>query len=1025
MSRLLSAALAALGLVGVASVLGGCTTESYCFADCTGSVSLGGHGGVIGLEDSGPPIIIGSGGAENGGSSGSSNGGGPDGGTCLTTELCNGLDDNCNGQVDENLDYTDPYQCGICNHNCRQLVQGVPQSQVTCTPPDAKDLGNVAGVCGFSGDCEPDYWDNDKDKTNGCEFYCTSNPTRQTTTDADNNGKCGVDDDCDGQTDEDLNTDSDPKNCGACGHSCVFVNGAGKCAAGQCQIDKCDDGWFNPPGGEGCWYKCTPTNGGKEICDGIDNDCDNLVDNADPDIQTNEPTIGTACQGGTQGVCADPANAGILKCVLPEGSPSFAVACCDVDSNNVNSDNPALPKTGLRNGVCAGAAAPKVVRPGKNPEICNNLDDDCNGQTDDNPSDSGSSCGSFSQGICLKGVNQCQGGALVCVGKVDPAASDPCNGVDDDCDGVTDGTIPAGTPTTCTSNAGCSGGTVCLPKASGGKVCATPPAEVGTDCNIPPTPPCVNSAGQEVACTTSGATPVPQPCKKGGFVCTGGTLTCQGAIGKTATKDLCGEDSNCDGRLDNQPNLLTDIANCGSCGNDCNALGAHVNWTCSAGKCVPGATKCKSGFIDCDGNANDCERACTKSGNELCNGFDDNCNCQVDEGVTAPDPSQVCGVSGTASDPKCGAGNGTTGIKVSCASGKWTCQFPAGYCNQGSPPSCGTTTDVCDGVDNNCNGATDENYKQPVLTTGYLGQPCASDDGKAPPGDGACQGTGSFVCNGTSATKCNAVRDNTKAGAELCDGEDNDCDGSVDEAFNAKGTNATYFVKPAVVKTGASTWMFQYEASRPNATDTTAGTGNGYWCGSGGCASGVPAAPTGTTLDKTPACSVPSKIPWFNVTPAEAEEVCSAMGGSVCSTPNWTAACTNGANACKWGYGTTACKTGANYTSGPFCNLAPYDTDQTAGAPNSDWVLPTKSPLLNQCWASYGATPATTGIFDLTGNLREITKRGNEDYPLMGGAFSTDAESGAQCDFTFFSITSTLKLFDTGFRCCFSSDPTL
>ena len=43
----------------------------------------------------------------------------------------------------------------------------------------------------------------------------------------------------------------------------------------------------------------------------------------------------------------------------------------------------------------------------------------------------------------------------------------------------------------------------------------------------------------------------------------------------------------------------------------------------------------------------------------------------------------------------------------------------------------------------------------------------------------------------------------------------------------------------------------------------------------------------------------------------------------------------------------------------------------------------------------------------------------------MGGAFNTLAEDGAQCSFNFFSVTTTFKFFDTGFRCCFSSDPTL
>ena len=32
--------------------------------------------------------------------------------------------------------------------------------------------------------------------------------------------------------------------------------------------------------------------------------------------------------------------------------------------------------------------------------------------------------------------------------------------------------------------------------------------------------------------------------------------------------------------------------------------------------------------------------------------------------------------------------------------------------------------------------------------------------------------------------------------------------------------------------------------------------------------------------------------------------------------------------------------------------------------------------------------------------------------------------SGASCDFDFYVVTQTFALLDTGFRCCFSSDPT-
>jgi hypothetical protein len=42
----------------------------------------------------------------------------------------------------------------------------------------------------------------------------------------------------------------------------------------------------------------------------------------------------------------------------------------------------------------------------------------------------------------------------------------------------------------------------------------------------------------------------------------------------------------------------------------------------------------------------------------------------------------------------------------------------------------------------------------------------------------------------------------------------------------------------------------------------------------------------------------------------------------------------------------------------------------------------------------------------------------------MGGAFDSDVEAGAQCNFTFYSVPSTFKLYDTGFRCCFAADPT-
>ncbi len=1015
----------------------GCTTESYCFRDCEGD-GTSGAGGTTGSDAGfdGPNIDAAQGGTGaiinvDGGP------GKPDG--CIDTELCNGFDDDCDGEIDEDIDFTNVRNCGNCATDClAQLEHAVDPS---CDPPDPAD-GTTPGTCNY-GSCEQDFYDADGNPANGCEYYCIENPNGTNTTDPGGEDGCGKDDDCDGQIDEDVDL-CDVDNCGACGKKCVILNGTGKCefsgSSGDactdqntaCEVDQCDPGWYDIDGASenGCEYNCTTVNVGPEICDGIDNDCDGRIDNRDPSLETDDPNVGADCFGGAQGECSTDAHKGVSKCI------GGAITCCDVSSNDEDQTNTNFPKNGLRNAICDGSNPPFVLKPDEVSETCNNKDDDCDGLVDDSPVDAGGQCGS-SVGSCSKGTLQCVNGGLSCQGQTAPVP-DTCDGADNNCDGIIDAEVTANPPVPCQNDSGCGANEQCRERTGpADKVCVRDAVDAGGVCPGYPAPP-------------SGAT---SPCMNGELRCLSASLVCQGEVGPTSTSDACGVDANCDGTLDSQPDLQNDPKNCGSCGNDCAALGGNSLWTCVAGTCT--FDQCRGGFIECGGAPNDCETACSgSSGNpELCNGVDDDCNCQIDDNIAStPTPPQVCNVLPGATDPGClpRSGSNPTGVAVTCSGGAWQCNFTSGYCDN-SPANpglyCEATADVCDGLDNNCNGGIDDNFQQAVLPTGYLGQDCASDDA---PGvnHGQCRTTGVFVCNGPNATACNATPDFSQRSAELCDNQDNDCDGDVDEIYTSPGSQPEY-VKPAVIQINSNTWVYQYEASRPGATANNPGNGNGWHSN----------PPAGTVAEATRSCSEPGVVPWFNLSAVEAAQTCNAAGGRLCELSDWQTACKPNSG-CDYAYSPrggsgSACQNLGNYPQGnPHCNIGLYDFDNSTPVNGSqgpdDGLLPTRytsgsnPPPLTNCfadWRNLQGNPNNSngGIYDMLGNLREITwnrstsasnncdptdnSDGNCLFTLMGGAFNSQAESGATCDFTFYTVDNQFKLFDAGFRCCFDTNP--
>ncbi len=848
-----------------------------------------------------------------------------------------------------------------------------------------------------------------------------------------------LDNDCDGDIDDIDGIDyASGLTCGTCKNNCFgklqncAIAGVecdpgpdpgqvpGTCSCAQCAQDYFD--LDNDPAG-GCEYFCQKTAQNDSLCNNKDDDCDGQIDE-DVDLCTsvdNCGACGNKCSvvNGT-GECAQsgaaPCTTVNTQCEIASCSAgywdldgSFATGCeyqCDLTNGGVEvcgdgldndcdgkidgaddlsgDPNVGKPCFGDPDGECATAVhqgvtacvsntvqctGANVLKQDQVAETCNGKDDDCDGVVDDSPTDTGASCGVSAIFPCQLGTQQCVAGALSCVGAVNPGV-ESCNGQDDDCDGQIDFTIAANSP---------------------------PADSIGT-CNVPPAAP----AGATSACTG------------GQKACVGGVIDCVGDVGPQSPSDQCGVDANCDGALTNQPNLQSDVSNCGSCGNNCYAGAVQSIWGCNAGTCQ--FQGCQPGFYDLDGNQT-CEYACNfVSAQEVCNGQDDDCDGQVDEGVVAPQASQVCGTSPVAIASECkGTAQGGQ-VQIQCQAGAWKCTFPANVC----PGGCSSNDEVCDTLDNDCDGLVNENVPN-------FNQACASDDGLPQPGHGACKTTGTFVCAGPNATTCSATKASC-AGlpggcTEQCDGVDNDCDGVIDETFNAKGSDPAFFVKPTVTKLTAMSWMYTYEASRPSATSVVPGTGNGFHT----------SAPAGNTLDKTKSCSVASKIPWFNVTPNEVEQTCAAAGGTICTSTQWQAACqVNGGgetNNCTYGYNPNGAACTSGFAAGKFCNLGPSFDFSAATAGDQDGLLPTASASLQNCWADWaglqGNGVTNNKLFDVTGNLREIVKVSNTDYRLMGGAFNSASEAGATCTFAFYSVTSTFKYFDTGFRCCFAQDPTL
>ncbi len=559
-----------------------------------------------------------------------------------TTETCNGIDDDCDGLVDQGL------------------VSACGDTEGACEPGTSTCVDGVWQPCEGATDPEPE--------------WCNS-----------------IDDDCDGVIDD--------------GTALVCGSDVGACATG---LSECTGGSYGP-----CVGEIGP---GSETCNGIDDDCDGAVDEmlSQPcGSDVGECSLGSqTCSAGVWGPCLGALGPWTEGCNTVDddcdGMTDEGCLCVDGATMSCGSDVGACVAgtetcSGGAWGPCAGEIVPST-------EVCNNLDDDCDGTTDESLS---ISCGS-DVGACAPGTSTCTAGVWgACAGSITPSA-ETCNNLDDDCDGSTDESLSQA----CGTDVGaCVSGTQTCSAGVWG-TCAGSVGPVSESCNTFDDD-CDGVADEGCLCVDGAV----QPCGTDVGACAAGTQTCSGGAwgpclgGIGPTTETCnGLDDDCDGGVDESLSR--------SCGTDTGECAAGTEtcaggvWGVCAGSIGPSPEICNNRDDDCDGVKDEgltmscgtdvgacvagtqtCGMggmwgACTGEvgpSAETCNNVDDDCDGAIDDGLT-----RSCGTD---------VGACVSGVQ-SCSAGAW------GICTGGVGP----TTEVCaNGQDDDCDGFTDEAAECPTL----------------------------------------------------------------------------------------------------------------------------------------------------------------------------------------------------------------------------------------------------------------------------------------------------------------------